>query len=188
MARSKEFDEQVVLDSATQIFLKLGYEKTSMQNLVDGMGIKRGSLYDTFGDKKKLFTRCLANFSTQIAASNQLRTSEKKNYRDKIMAILTSFSQSPTGCLLVNTAAELGFLEPDIQEIIASEFLKTKQLLQTYIELGQENGEFKSQVTADLLAETIHNASIGLRVFGKINQDQELLQQIIRINLTLLDT
>ena len=51
MGRAKEFDQEVVLDKAMQIFWEKGYEKTSMQDLVDHMGIHRRSIYDTFGDK-----------------------------------------------------------------------------------------------------------------------------------------
>ena len=54
MARTKEFDEQVVLTKAMNLFWEQGYEKTSMQELVDRMGIHRRSIYDTFGDKHQL--------------------------------------------------------------------------------------------------------------------------------------
>ncbi len=47
MARSKEFDENAVLDKAMRLFREQGYEKTSMTYLVKHMGIDRRSLYDT---------------------------------------------------------------------------------------------------------------------------------------------
>lgn len=37
MARSKEFDEEEALGKAMEIFWKQGYEKTSIQDLVDQM-------------------------------------------------------------------------------------------------------------------------------------------------------
>ncbi|MGO2638704.1 MAG: TetR/AcrR family transcriptional regulator, partial [Enterococcus viikkiensis] len=60
MARVKEFDETEVLTKAMQLFWQQGYEKTSMQELVDVMGIHRRSIYDTFGDKHQLFLKSLA--------------------------------------------------------------------------------------------------------------------------------
>ena len=59
MGRAKEFDQEVVLDKAMQIFLEKGYEKTPMQGLVDQMGIHRRSIYDIFGDKHELFLKIL---------------------------------------------------------------------------------------------------------------------------------
>lgn len=57
MGRSREFDENVVLQKAMELFWKQGYEKTSLNDLVEHMGIHRRSLYDTFGDKHTLFLR-----------------------------------------------------------------------------------------------------------------------------------
>ena len=51
MGRSKEFEENVVLQKAMELFWEQGYEKTSLNDLVEHMGIHRRSLYDTFGDK-----------------------------------------------------------------------------------------------------------------------------------------
>ena len=68
MARSKEFNEEEALDKAMEIFWKQGYEKTSIQDLVDQMGIHRRSLYDTFGDKHSLFVQTLERYESLIAA------------------------------------------------------------------------------------------------------------------------
>lgn len=38
MARNKEFDEKLALIKAMELFWEQGYEKTSMQDLVDHMG------------------------------------------------------------------------------------------------------------------------------------------------------
>lgn len=67
MARSKEFDEKAVLRKAMELFWEQGYEKTSMQDLVDHMGIHRRSIYDTFGDKRSLF---LASWITMKSSSS----------------------------------------------------------------------------------------------------------------------
>ena len=62
MARSKEFEETVVLDKAMRLFWEQGYEKTSMTDLVEHMGIHRRSLYDTFGDKHSLFLKAMDRY------------------------------------------------------------------------------------------------------------------------------
>ncbi|NYE04535.1 AcrR family transcriptional regulator [Bacillus niacini] len=62
MARHKEFDEAEVLRKAMVLFWRNGYEKTSMQDLVDYKHIHRRIIYDTFGDKQTLFLRALQLF------------------------------------------------------------------------------------------------------------------------------
>lgn len=66
LGRTKEFEINEVLDKAVQLFWKQGYEKTSMQDLVDFMGIHRRSIYGTFGDKHALYMKALKRYeSTQ---------------------------------------------------------------------------------------------------------------------------
>ena len=62
MARTKEFDEDAVLLKAMRLFWKQGYEKTSMKDLVANMGVHKGSLYDTFGDKRSLYLKTLDRY------------------------------------------------------------------------------------------------------------------------------
>ncbi|MEJ1318421.1 helix-turn-helix domain-containing protein [Latilactobacillus sakei] len=61
--RTKEFETTAVLDKAMLVFWRQGYEQTSMQNLVDEMGIHRRSIYDTFGDKHQTIYRSLSALS-----------------------------------------------------------------------------------------------------------------------------
>ena len=58
MARTKEFDKELALNAAIRVFREHGFDGTSTDMLVREMKIGRQSLYDTFGDKWKLY--CLA--------------------------------------------------------------------------------------------------------------------------------
>src|SRR5271154_6957199 len=62
MARTKDFDEDVVLTRAMNLFWSRGYNATSMEDLVSGLGISRSSLYDTYTDKHSLFIKALENY------------------------------------------------------------------------------------------------------------------------------
>ncbi|MDQ1142393.1 TetR/AcrR family transcriptional regulator [Pedobacter agri] len=62
MARTKVFNEAEVLDRAMNLFWEKGYHATSAQDLVDGLGISRSSLYDTYGDKHSLFVMALKRY------------------------------------------------------------------------------------------------------------------------------
>ncbi len=62
MARSKEFDPDVVLGRALELFWQRGYEATSMADLVEHLGIGRASIYATFGSKHDLYLKALERY------------------------------------------------------------------------------------------------------------------------------
>src|SRR5947199_10530244 len=69
MARPKEFDPETALDKAIELFWRKGYEATSIEDLVASMDINGGSLYETLGDKQKLFLACVDRYCNGLAAS-----------------------------------------------------------------------------------------------------------------------
>ena len=62
MPRKKQFGVDDVMHKAMVAFWDHGYQATSLQDLVECMGINRASLYDTFGDKYSLFIETLHSY------------------------------------------------------------------------------------------------------------------------------
>lgn len=59
MGRPRSFDEQHVVANATALFVSHGYDGTSIDDLVSGTGLHRGSLYKAFGSKRGIFLAAL---------------------------------------------------------------------------------------------------------------------------------
>lgn len=59
MGRPRSFDEHSVIAAANRAFTDLGYEATSVDDLLDATGLHRGSLYQAFGSKRGLFLAAL---------------------------------------------------------------------------------------------------------------------------------
>ena len=55
--RKREFDEQVALTAAMEVFWQKGYSATSLSDLTGRMGINKPSLYSAFGNKESLFIK-----------------------------------------------------------------------------------------------------------------------------------
>ncbi len=66
MGRNRSFGEAEVISACAAVFLRTGYEGTSIDDLVRATGLHRGSLYKAFGSKRGLF----------LAAQRQLGTSD----------------------------------------------------------------------------------------------------------------
>ncbi len=65
--RPPTFDRAAALAAATRLFWQNGYEGTSISDLTREMGIRPGSLYATFGDKRSLFNEVIEAYGRSPA-------------------------------------------------------------------------------------------------------------------------
>src|SRR5246127_5397194 len=70
MARPKEFDRDVAVERAMSVFWSKGYAATSTDDLLQAMKIGRQSMYDTFGDKRRLYVEALERYQRERVAEN----------------------------------------------------------------------------------------------------------------------
>ncbi|MFP3510189.1 TetR/AcrR family transcriptional regulator [Peribacillus sp. SIMBA_075] len=191
MARSKEFDEKEALRRAMELFWQQGYEKTSMQDLVNHMGVHRRSIYDTFGDKHTLFMKALERYDeiveTQIDTQVKQLGSVKKAIRRLFEMVIDTNEKQQIGCLTVNTAVELSLHDEEAAEKVVESFTKAESLLYELLLRGQKSGEVSEHHAAERLSQFIHNSLVGLRVLAKTTDDKQKLENIIDITLSVLD-
>jgi TetR/AcrR family transcriptional repressor of nem operon len=168
MARTKEFDPEVALDRAMNAFWELGYEKTSMQDLVDRMGVGRRSLYDTFGDKHALFMQSLRRYVDLREAAEREIAEAAHDARDAIRrlfeASLAEGSVLQKGCLATNSATEVALGDPETTREIERHFAVCQQLLTGLVRQGQREGVIAEHHSAQALGTGLFNALLGLRV------------------------
>ncbi len=167
MARPQKFDENVIVTKAMMYFWEHGYSSSSIQALLDEMGISRSSLYNSIGDKDALFQHCLAQFQSGVERLIQATLlNDALPSKDRAVQFLTlSFSENPslpTGCLMVNTLCEddalLAELKPTIArtlELMESGFLAVFEDL-----LDDKNHAVQS---ARLMATQIKGARVNQR-------------------------
>ncbi|MED3819224.1 TetR/AcrR family transcriptional regulator [Priestia aryabhattai] len=191
MGRSKEFDEKAALRKAMELFWEQGYEKTSMQDLVDYMGIHRRSIYDTFGDKRSLFLASLNHYEELIVKEMESiissTSSTKQAIRDVFIFVLNAIEQYPKGCLSVNAAVELSLVDKEIGCIVTKMFNRTEDMLNNLIKRGQTSGELSKEIDSDNTSRFLHNNLVGIRVLIKTNYDKKELEGIIALALSVLD-
>ncbi|AEI40484.1 TetR/AcrR family transcriptional regulator [Paenibacillus mucilaginosus] len=191
MARSKEFEENAVLDKAMRLFWEQGYEKTSMSDLVEHMGIHRRSIYDTFTDKRTLFLKAMDRFENRTDAKLAAGVKQSQTAREALQFIFDFMSKgeegAPLGCMFVNSAVELACRDEEVDAKAVVAFEKVEQLLVEVVSWGQRNGEFSDQYEAQELAEYLHNALTGLRVMARTSVPKEKLQRISVLTMEILE-
>lgn len=193
MARTKDFDEDEVLSKAVNLFWLKGYNATSMQDLVDGLGISRSSLYDTYGDKHTLFIKALETYQRENSGSicnivnSDLPAKEAvRKLLEMIIGELTS-DQSHKGCFMVNAEVEVAPHDPEVSKLICANDQQVEDTFYKVIKKGQENGGIKNTKDARALARFIFNTVKGIRVTAKSINDKAVFEDIIKMTLSVLD-
>ena len=111
--RPRSFDEAVALGRAKDLFWALGYEATSMQNLVDHMGIGRQSLYNTYGDKHHLYLRALELYQSENHEGAMQELATPTAGFDQVRSFLLGIAErlgrqeDRRACFLMNALMEL---------------------------------------------------------------------------------
>lgn len=191
MARSKNFDERVVLRKAMELFWEQGYEKTSMQDLVDHMGIHRRSIYDTFGDKRSLFLKSLSYYEEWVTREMERIVDSDLPTKQAVRAVfelaLHQAEHTPTGCLAVNSAVELSLLDKEIAHISTEMFKRTEQMFSHLLKQGQIRGDVSKEINPDVMARFLHNHLLGIRVLIKTQYTKKELESITDVALSVLD-
>jgi TetR/AcrR family transcriptional repressor of nem operon len=193
MARPKEFDREEVLEKAMETFWLYGYEATSMQTLVNNMGINRGSLYDTFGDKRSLFQAAIAHYEEKFVHSAIARLQEpnasKQAIIDFFKDLVAKAIADPDcrGCFLINTAVELCPHDPETRDRIRANFQKIENAFYNALNRAKSQGEINQQQNIRALARFLTCSLQGLKVTSKVLPDRETLKDIVQTIVRLLD-
>lgn len=155
MPRPKAFDPAVKLDEAVSLFWREGFESTSIPALEKHLKINRFSIYDTYGDKRSLFLRVLDRY-TELLVDELIRPLEDGvgGIADlgRFFATFKRKFAGPEvvhGCLMVNTATEIGGRDPDIAARVEAYFDSLERALLACLSRARELGEFEAS-NADL--------------------------------------
>lgn len=192
MARTKDFDESEVLKKAICIFWDKGYNGTSMQDLVDGLGISRSSLYDTFGDKQKLYLKALEGYQQQNNQQFDCLVNKAPDAKIAIKHVLELIvdnllgDMQRKGCFMVNAGIELASHDEQVNALLCRNEKQMEEFFFTVIKQGQEKGEISTQQTAQALARFLNNTVKGMQVSVKSTTDRKFFEDIVQTAITVL--
>jgi TetR/AcrR family transcriptional repressor of nem operon len=175
-----------------QVFWEKGYEATSVQDLVDRMGINRFSLYDTFGDKHALFLAALDRYCTQ-AVSALVHDMERADAG--IVAIHQYFRDAVgffasrkgwQGFLMTNTMVECSPHDPEVAMKVQAHLERLETAFTRALGQAQAAGELQTrQNTADL-ARFLAGSAVGLQALAKTSPGRKALEGYTTVVLSVL--
>ncbi|GAB4348544.1 MAG: TetR/AcrR family transcriptional regulator [Gammaproteobacteria bacterium] len=189
MARTKAFDTDQALQKAIETFWRYGYDGTSVQTLLDEMGINRGSLYATFGDKEQLFQSAIEQYRRSVVIP---RLAELESEEGGLAAIRSFFAgllervrkgEARNGCLMTNTCVELGPHDRAIARKVRANLSRIEKAFCNALNVAQQQGELApstdTRKTARFLVATLQ----GLQVLSKAGLSADYLEDVVETAL-----
>ena len=181
MPRRKEFDREDVLMKAMTVFRDKGYEATSIEELVRRMGINRFSLYQTFKSKHDLFVQALQAYYEKVALPffARLRDSDEglRVLETTLMKMVSRIKtgESPNGCLLCNTMAELGAKKDKRTAAILARYLnRVENDFHAALVRAKALREISVDVNARERAKVLVGYATGLLSLAKVLNEREM--------------
>jgi len=189
MPRPREFDVEEALDCATTLFWARGYEATSVQDLVDALGINRASLYGTFGDKAQLFEAVLQRYGEQVngalleALGPPAAGAEAVRAWFKVLIERATQPRGPRGCLMLNTLTGCTTApEPLLDRVVAGVRSTTDKLQEALVRDADLVGRENVRTLARFFAAEGH----GLAVLARAGVRRQELEMAAEVALRVL--
>ncbi|MEU1351929.1 TetR/AcrR family transcriptional regulator [Streptomyces sp. NPDC005775] len=185
MGRPKQFDPDVAVERAMNVFWRKGYAGTTPQDLVDEIGIGKGSLYNAFGSKHALFERALTRYRASQAAWLAALLDHPGSAKDRLRGALEALVEldlgdpDRRGCMAVNTAAESAPADNGTTDTVRRMFARTESAFRATVEEGQRAGEIDGDRDAAALAASLLATVIGMRVLAKTAEDATQLTRVV---------
>jgi AcrR family transcriptional regulator len=177
--RPRSFDEKQALEKAIQVFWSKGYDGVTIDDLVDGMGVGRPTLYSVFGDKRTLFLRVLkvyaewkgARAAKALLAPETLGASLASFFR----FIVESATQegSAVGCLFVCVAPLVD--DAEVRQFLQNAAAGAVALLEGRFRDGITAGEIPSDFPAAVRALQVADLARGLTMRAQMGTPRATL-------------
>lgn len=192
MARPYEFSREETLSRAMDVFWEKGYKATSIQDLVDRMGIKRGSIYNTFGDKHSLFIAAVEHYGESVTSQTikilGSPESPVANIRRFFYEIINKSSDSKSrGCLVSNTVVELAPHDKQAAQLVQNILKKIELAFLGCLNRAVEKGELPANKDTRVLSRFFASSTHGLIVIGKSAASKKQMKDIVKVILSTLE-
>lgn len=172
MPRPKAFDPDEALLRAIACFRRRGFAATSVDHLVDEMGIGRQSLYATYGDKRALFLLGLRHYAEAMVVRFAQWLDACDDPLATIRAVLHEIArfavsrEGMDGCLMTNSAADLATRDPEVRAILMPAYRQIEDVFTRALRRARTAGTLPRDRDPRAVARFLVTFIQGLRVMG----------------------
>lgn len=193
VAREREFDEQKAVDRAMRLFWRKGYGAAPLPELLREMGLSRGSFYNAFGQKRQVLAASLRQYVDGGMDGVLLPLLEPDAGRAEIeetfrrMLAHTVGDKGRYGCLVNNCMAEIAPRDAKARKLLIQARTVVEDGFARAAQRGQTDGTISRRESPRAIGRFLLNTFSGLNVAAKGRPGREVLEDITRVALRILD-
>jgi AcrR family transcriptional regulator len=144
-----------LLAEATRLFAERGYDRTSVQEIVEAAGVTKGALYHYFGSKDDLLHEIYARvlrLQTERLDAIAARTTDVRDRLAEAAAdvVVTSIDNLDDTKIFFRSMHQLS---PEKQKAVRAERRRYHERFRALIEEGQRDGHFRAGLRPDLVVD-----------------------------------
>ncbi len=191
IGRPREFNEDSALEAAMRLFWERGYEGTSLNDLTEAMGVNRGSLYATFGDKESLFLKALARYAD--GPTSYLKFALKEPTAVRVIESIFRGSvnvlgdpANPRGCLSTQGALATGPAAASVKEALIDWRKAGEAQLLERLKLAKAEGDLPATANISDLTRFVSTIWYGLGVLAANGDSKAEMKRVTDLALKML--
>lgn len=181
-----------LLETGLRLFAEKGYNGTGIKEIVDEVGVPKGSFYNYFKSKEDFSVEIIEFYSRNLAVhwDELLEKGPSDPVAEPVAALRYSFemiiahheqSKVKTGCLIGNLAAEISEASGVCREKMHWATQTWKDRIAGYLTQGQAMGTIRTDIPSKDLTEFIWNAWEGALLNMKIAESTAPVKDCIRL-------
>ena len=177
-----EHTRQKIVEAAAPIFNKRGYEGSSLRDLMEATGLKKGGIYRHFSSKEELAAEAFDYTWEAAWNARLLHVDEKAKGLEKLKQLIANFidHKSPVagGCPILNTATDADDGNPILRTRVAKALRSWLSRLQSMVKQAQERGEARPGIDPKAVATLIVASLEGALMMSRLQRSDDPLRQI----------
>lgn len=174
-----------IIHQAAEVFNQKGYAGSSIADIMQATGLKKGGIYNHFQSKDEL---ALAAFDYAVSLLSQKNWSAVKTKRNAIERLQTLVSSYLTyveappiigGCPILNTAIEVDNTDSPLRDRALSAINSWRSLIIRIVQKGIKKGEVRETVEPDTVATIIICSIEGAIMMSQLEKNPIHLSRAI---------
>ncbi|MGA4858620.1 MULTISPECIES: TetR/AcrR family transcriptional regulator [Streptomyces] len=167
-----------LLAAATRLFADQGYDRTSVQEIVEAAGVTKGALYHYFGSKEDLLHEVYARLLRLQQERLDMYAGSQEPVEERLRAaaadvVVTTIENLDDASIFFRSIHQLS---PEKNKQVRAERRRYHERFRALVEEGQEAGVFTRDIPADLVVDyhfgSIHHLSTWYRPDGPLTPQQ----------------